>query len=114
MFTLQERANMIKGVTLTEDVTFIEKIDASLKNYAGRFKKGDLLRQGIPMVDTFDPSDGQLNEWCNRVLDGKAMTQRMVSSIISDPGFEANGIGSSDEVIDAACFWSIAAYAAKM
>jgi hypothetical protein len=113
-FTLQQTANILKGTNLNQSVSFNEKIDASLKLFAGKIKKGDLIVSTLPQYTQFNPSDSQINEWCNRILDSSAMASRMMPSIISDPGLESDDINSSDLVINAACQWNIIAYSAKL
>lgn len=113
-FTLQQRVNVSKGATITDAVLFTEKIDAAIKMYAGQLKKGDLVASSLPSYSTFNPSASQINEWCNRALDGTGMSNRMIPSVISDPAMETNGISSTDSVITTAVLWNIAAYASKI
>lgn len=108
--TLQQR------VDIAGDAAFVAKVDACLKLKAGLLRKGDLVKEGLPMWGTFSPSDSQVNEWCNRISDQtiSGMTWRMLSSIISDPGIETLGASSLDPEIDAAVLWNILPYAANI
>ena len=116
--TLQERANLTKGlpsaVIASTAVTPIEKIDAQLKKIAGEFLQGELLRSNIPNIDSFNPSNTQMVDWCNRVLDGIGMTNRMVPSVIGYAAWDTEGTDPSDASIRNTCLNCVAAFAAKI
>ena len=72
--TLQQRVNICKGIDLATPVQFYEKIDAAAKYFSAGIKKGDVLASTLPLYSTFNPTDSQIREWCNRVLDGTSMS----------------------------------------
>jgi len=116
--TLQERANLSKGTAINQlsilPVTPTEKIDAQLKKIAGELITGELLSSAIPNIATFAPSDGQLREWCNRVLDSSSMANRMTPAIISANQWDTDGVEIVDAAIRNTCLNNIAAFAAKI
>lgn len=116
--TLQERVNLCKGLVMadlaTTPVTNIEKIDAQLKKIAGEILSGTLSRVEIPNVATYNPSDAQLREWCNRVLDNSEMAQRMAPLIISANIWDTDGANISDAAVRVTCLNCVSVHAAKI
>jgi hypothetical protein len=116
--TLQERVNLAKGLQISEIstavVTPVEKIDAQLKKLAGEITQGTLLRAEIPNILVHNPSDAQLQEWCNRIQDNSGMSTRMISSIISYAVWDTDGVDILDAPIRTTCLNCIASYAKRI
>lgn len=112
--TLQQRANIIKSSPLDNAVTFFEKCDASFKNIAGKIVKGVQSIPALPEYAASGVTNDQVFKWCTFILDGDGMSRRTMSSLVSDPGIEPQGINSTDAVIDAAAIWCVCRYAALL
>lgn len=116
--SLQERANLSKGIAINQlsviAVTPIERIDAQLKKIAGELITGELLASAIPNIAVFTPSDGQMREWCNRVLDSSSMATRMTPAIVSAAQWDTDGVEILDGAIRNTCLNNVAAFAAKI
>lgn len=78
--TLQQRANLVKGTPLTDEVTFIEKVTQQLRKTAQDMLNGGLLIThacftGHPVTQM------QANEWALRALRG-SMDQMMIPMVL--------------------------------
>jgi hypothetical protein len=115
--TLRQRANLDKGIALTEVVTFKEKIIQQIRRCAQDVLSGQLLPTTTGITG-HGVTQGQLTEWAFRALRG-SIDQLMVPMVFDDSGLPADPTTLTDDtagdnVINAAVRRSIWPYAVQI